>query len=539
MPRIRTLACLLFVILLSSCIREEFDPGKFRLSGSLEPGLAVPVGFSKLEVEKFLRDASEDSILRISDDGFLSLRYSSNVLSGTIGELFSIPPVNLQTSILNQTDLIIDIPVPGTNLELEDSILIPFTLAETSARLDSIQLQSGNLQVDIDAPGINGNITLEFPGLQNNGIPFSAAINLPDNGFSLSLAGYTIIAEHDTVNTNMLRCMLTVNLESPVGPILPGESVLGISTGLDNLVYETIFGDFSELEIDIPSIKYAPGVFSQVAEGQFEFAAPKISLFFTNSVGAAGGIAFRQIEAIDRNNIHHSLSGPGVPTPADPKIIAYPGVNLLGEAVNDSIIIDATNSNLPVILGSNPDTIIISASASLDPPEDGNPAFLHYDSRYSVDAALEIPIWAKAEFFVLLDTLGFDYLSTSLPVPEELERLIVRINITNSFPVSVTPQVYLFDENFVLLDSLFSGTEGIEGGDDTNGDGKVDPHIQDPFEIDLSKSTIVNLSNTHSIVTRGKLITTGYPEKDVRFYVDYFLYYNIGLIAQLKINTGK
>jgi hypothetical protein len=304
-------------------------------------------------------------------------------------------------------------------------------------------------------------------------------------------------------------------------------------------LYETIFGDFSGLEIDIPSIEYAPGVFSQVAEGQFEFAAPKISLFFTNSVGAAGGIAFRQIEAIDRNNIHHSLSGPGVPTPDDPKIIAYPTVNLIGDAVNDSLIIDATNSNLPVVLGVNPDTIIISALASLDPPEDGSTAFLRYDSRYSVDASMEIPMWAKAEFFVLLDTLEFDYLSTSLPVPEELERLIVRINIINGFPVEVIPQVFIFDENFVLLDSLFSGTEGIEGADDTNGDGKVDPQSQDPLEIDLSKTTIENLSNTHFIVTRGKLATTGYPDRDVKFFVDYYLYYNIGLIAQLKINTGK
>jgi hypothetical protein len=155
-----------------------------------------------------------------------------------------------------------------------------------------------------------------------------------------------------------------------------------------------------------------------------------------------------------------------------------------------------------------------------------------------VDASLEIPVWGKAEFFVLLDTLEFDYLSTSLPVPEELERLIVRVNITNGFPVEVIPQVYLLDENLVVIDSLFTG-QGIEGGDDKTGDGKVDPHSQEPFDIDLTNTKIEHLSNTYFIVTRGKLATTGFPDKDVKFFADYFLYYNIGLIAQLKINTGK
>jgi hypothetical protein len=91
----------------------------------------------------------------------------------------------------------------------------------------------------------------------------------------------------------------------------------------------------------------------------------------------------------------------------------------------------------------------------------------------------------------------------------------------------------------ILLDSLFKGEEMIEGATDLNGDGKTDPHIQDPVDIDLPRPTIDMLYHTRYLVTRGKILTTNFPDEDVRFYMSCFLDYNAGLLARLKIKTGK
>jgi len=42
-----------------------------------------------------------------------------------------------------------------------------------------------------------------------------------------------------------------------------------------------------------------------------------------------------------------------------------------------------------------------------------------------------------------------------------------------------------------------------------------------------------------TLLTKGRITTTDFPVKDVKFYISYYMDYNIGLIAQLKINTGK
>ncbi len=101
------------------------------------------------------------------------------------------------------------------------------------------------------------------------------------------------------------------------------------------------------------------------------------------------------------------------------------------------------------------------------------------------------------------------------------------------------PQIYLLDENRVLIDSLFTGKERIEGAGDRNGDGRADPQKQDPIDIDLPDTRIDNLYDARYIIIKARLLTTAYPSEDVKLYSTYFLDCNIGLIAQLKVRTGK
>jgi hypothetical protein len=230
-----------------------------------------------------------------------------------------------------------------------------------------------------------------------------------------------------------------------------------------------------------------------MTEGEILFANPEIKLFFQNSVGVPFGIYFSRIDAIDGNNPGYPLTGPGIPSAASLKIIGYPLLSQAGQTISDSLVIDSNNSNLSEFLATKPDSITINASSeitSLTPP---STSFISHDSKYKVSAAIELPLWGRADFLLLLDTIAFDDLSSALPPPEEVERLIVRTSITNSFPVTVYPQIYLLDENHIMLDSLFTGLEKIEGATDTNGDGIADPHKQPPIDIDLPRSRIDNL----------------------------------------------
>jgi hypothetical protein len=538
MIRLITILFLISVSLLS-CVREEFDPAKFDASLNLKPGLAIPVGYSHLQIEKYLTDSAYTDQLIIADDGFLSLYYSTSVVSGTMSDLLSFPPISVNNTLINTTGSAIDLQTPGASLNISDSVSIPVTLLQTTARLDSIHLLTGALHVDITTGNITGTVTYLFPGLELNGQPYTITRNFSNPDFTLNLANYSIIPEHDAGGNNILKCILSFNLQNPSGPVNAGSSLLSAQVNLNALSYETIYGDFSGYNIGLPAFNFATAFFSKIDGGQFQFFDPKLKLLFANSVGVPLSLSFSRFEAIDRNSNRITLTGTGVPSLANPKIIGYPALNQNGQTIPDSLQLDRTNSNLSALLASNPDSISMSATAGIIPVAGNGTTFINHDSYYDVTAAVELPLWGKGEFLVLFDTMSFDYLSTTLPAPEELERVIIRLNITNSFPVAMNAQIYMLDENRVLLDSLFTQEIKIEGASDTNNDGIADPHQQDMIDVDLPRSKIDILNNTYFIVTRGRITTTDFPVKDVKFYLSYYMDYNIGLIAQLKINTGK
>jgi hypothetical protein len=530
---------LLLIFVTEGCIKEEFDPSKFDASLELQSGLAIPVGFSHLAFEEYLTDSIIGEELRIDEDGFLSLFYSAPLDSGVMEDILSVSDTTINSQVINQTASVIFLTTPGATFNLTDSVNIPVGSAEVNARIDSIQVLSGTIALDVNSANLTGTVTYIINGLQMNGTPFSITRNLSNPDFIQSLSGYTIIPEHDLSGNNLLKCNILLTLQTPSGPVASGETILNLQTNLSNIAYETIYGDFGGFSIDLPSRNIPTPFFNKLNGGEIIFADPKFKLFFSNSAGVPFGIYFRRIDAIDRSGISHPLSGPGVPVQTSPKIIGYPALNQSGQTISDSLVLDRNNSNLPDFIASSPDSIAVEGSAEIVQLPGTATTFIRNDSRYSVSAEIEVPLWGKADFLILLDTLTFDYLTSSLPPPEEIEKLIIRTSITNSFPVTAYPQIYLLDENRVLIDSLFTGSEKIEGATDTNGDGKADPEKQAPVDIDLPRSKIDNLFATRFILVKGSIMTTDFPAIDVKLYSTYFLDYNVGLIAQIKVKTEK
>jgi hypothetical protein len=537
----RQLSIALFVGILffSSCIREEFDPAKYDGSLNLKTGLAAPVGYSHIEIEKYLRDAQASNELRIDESGFLSLYYSANIFSANAGDLISLTPVSQSFSIENTTGATIDIQTPDPGIVLHDTIFIPVSLNLTTGKLDSILLNTGTLVINTVSGNVSGSLSLSFPGIHDNGTPAGSVHSLGGAAENFILNNFMLIPEKGAGDNYFLRCILTLNLEAPSGPIANGAEICGLNIDFNSPEFETIYGNFSGLAIDLPAISLTPGIFSQFLEGHFDFADPKFKLVFSNSFGIPIGISLNQFEVTDRVGQTFPLSGSGIPTPSQPRIIQYPPLTQEGELVADSLVLDKDNSNLPALMEANPDNLSVDASAQVDSIPDGGTGFIRSDSRLDISAVLDLPLWGRAEFLIMQDTLAFDYMSSSLPATEEIERAIIRISTTNGFPVSVIPQAYFLDANGILLDSLFEEPQQLQGASDNNGDGKADPTKMTPIDIDLPRDKIDILEATRFIITRGKVTTTNYPNEDVKFYSDYFLDYNFGLIVQLKINTGQ
>lgn len=366
---IRTISVILLLnTVFAACIKEKFDPAKFDASIDFRSGLAIPIGFSHLGFEKYFPDSLTGNELRIGKDGFMSLYYYTPIDSGVMEDLISISDANSSKYIVNQSGSVIFLNSPGSSFIYTDSLIIPITSTHTGARIDSIRLLSGTIQANINSNNLTGTILIQINGLRLNGLPFSTTRNLANPGFTLPLSGYSIIPGHDVSGNNILECAVTVSLQSASGPVNPGVSILDMQMGLSALSYETIYGDFGGYTIDFPARTIPTPFFNQLTGGQILFADPKFKLFFSNSAGVPFGIWFRRIDAIDGNRTSHSLTGPGIPAAGNPEIINYPSLVQAGQIINDSLIIDRTNSNLPGFINATPDSIVIEASAEIVNP---------------------------------------------------------------------------------------------------------------------------------------------------------------------------
>lgn len=524
---------------ITGCIKEVFDPQNFDPSLNFTPGIALPLGFARLSFEKYLEETSLDEELEISADGFLSIQYSTEIDSGVMSDIFTIDDASVTGSVLNQTGSVLNLATAGMSFNAADSVFLQITSSKPDATIDSITFRSGTISIDITSTSLTGNITISIINLVKNGIPFTSSRSLLNPDLTIQLSDYTLVPGHGTEGNNFLKCILELNIQTPSGPVNPGQTLLSAGINLTGPAYETIYGNFEGYRIDLPAQSVTTSFFSQMSGGHLYFADPSFRLYFENSIGIPFGLYFTTIDAIDDANIHYPLTGPGIPSSTSPKIIRYPGLTQPGVILSDSLVIGRSNSNLPDFISVFPDSVVISGGVMIANPDPPGTTFIKYDSEYKISATIELPLYGKADFLILLDTMTFDYLSSSLPPPEELEKLIVRSSIINSFPVSAQPQIYLLDENQVLLDSLFSWNEVIEGAADTNGDGKADPHKSAPIDIDLPRSKIDALFDTRYIIVKARLSTTDYPDTDVKLYSSYYLDYNVGVIAQLKIKTGK
>jgi hypothetical protein len=539
MPKQLSSSLLVLFLLFQSCVKEEFAPSNFDGSLNLNTGLATPIGYSHVSTGKFLGDAQANNELKTDESGFMSLYYSHSVFSATARDLLSLTPISQSFSIKNNSGSAIDLQVPGSQMTIYDTIHIPLALNLNAERIDSIRLSSGTLVMNTTSSSTNGTVTMYYPGILRNGIPLTFVHGLNAAAENHLLDQCVLVPEKGAGENYYLRCILTINLVAPTGPIPEDSELFGLTIDFSTPVFETLYGNFSTLTIDLPAISLTPGIFSQFLDGHFDFKDPKFKLLFSNSFGIPIGISLTSFDVTDRYGQHIALTGSAIPGPGNPEIIQYPLISQEGELVTDSILFTKDNSNLPVLLEANPNALDVSASAEVDSIQGGGTGFIRSDSRLDITAVLDLPLWGKAEFLIMQDTLAFDYMSNSLPAPEEIERAIIRISTTNGFPVTVIPQAYFLDGNGMLLDSLFEGPQQLQGASDNNGDGKADPTKMSPLDIDLPRDKIDILEATRFIITRGKVTTTNYPDEDVKFYSDYFLDYNIGLIVQLKINTGE
>lgn len=530
----------------SSCIKEEFNAENVDRSFRISPEVAAPIGYARYQMDELLDSINSTQIIS-DENGFMTLIYREYLESGKASDLVEIQPFEFSRGFDNSLPISFNLSSIIDTFTYSETTSIPVTLGiAEDARIDSVIGASLDLTFDFASQfDLNGEICVESQDIiDSQGNTFSKCIGLNDPTSVYSLADYTLHLTETPADYARIDVVITIKLTASTGIILPGDEIVNFTVGLSAIEYDVIYGYFGQFSLDLPAVSIPMDLYNPIYQGSFYFEGAELRMIFSNSFGIPIEMTINEFGVEGRNGQFTSITGGNLPAPGVPTVLGYPGLLEIGDVKVDSFILNADNSNLFTVLETGPSELRLDVEGRINPlGTEYN--FVTDSSEYNVLLELYLPLNGYADNLVVRDTLDFVFSDFYNKPPEEIDSLIMRFNFTNGFPLNIKVQSYFYDENDVLLDSLFHDPEDpasfIPAATDSDGDGKVEPPA-DPYavQVPLSRQQIDNISSSSYMVVYYTLTTPGAdqnPPENVQFYLDYFFEVHVGVIGKLDVNS--
>jgi len=519
MKRKPVLLVLLFLLALSSCVKESYDMDKLSGEVALNPGIVVKAVKGKLTLGNVV-EPDDDLVF---DDGLLKFVFTEDAIINFQLEDFY---TQFEAVSFDSTSSIASVSVP----DIRDTIQIE---PGDDVKLKKMKVTTG--QVDYTMTSwctFDISIDLLLPSVDDGGTPLTETINVPAgqvvNG-TIDLDG--VLASFDSKTTepfNLLPIEYDINVLSAPPGYDPSDSVkLSLSLNQPDFDYITgYFGTQAEesekdtLDLDMEDF------FSRLT-GSIFLTSPSITISYDNSFG----IPLRVDAEVKGINDEEEII-----LDRDPVDLDYP-TSIDNREVSSSFTIDKTNSTLPELISMLPYEIEYYGSASTNP--DGETAednIIFSNSSFIADMEVEIPLEFRIANLQLSDTTDNFFISDD---PDEdnpidmLEKLEILFYVENGFPLGASVMMELYDStSMTILESITTGDFLLPAPVDANG--RVTAPSIGNVEIEFTPEFLDAIQEADQIIISFTLNTTDNGNTDVKIYSDY----NIVFSAAVKLKAG-
>ncbi len=350
------------------------------------------------------------------------------------------------------------------------------------------------------------------------------------SGFTFDLTGIS----GNTYNTYYSHLVASIDSTGELVTISKNDSVM-ISYTLQQIVPEFIGGYLGQQIVTIgPSETLFDGL-KNIKSGSIGLESTAVDLTVKNGIGVTGRVNLYELTAMNTSTGHNvSLEwdelnkplavAPAVFSPFTPSITVF--------SLNNS------NSNIKALVENLPDKLKYAMDFFVNPA--GNSSFYHdfaYDtSGLDVALHLTVPLSLIASNLVLQDTFDFSLGSGEEGDPAIKEGTFSLIAY-NGFPFMAAPQLYFYDADFNLLDSLFTAPSEITPGQ-LNEQCLVAAPVKSVLTVPVNEEKMNRLRAAHSVMVRSSFTTTtsGSCNSYLKIYDDYQL--TIKLTGSFIFYTG-
>jgi hypothetical protein len=489
-----------WMLIVSGCDINQLEFSNLE-TPTIESSIALPIGEFTYSLGELVGELDDTSLIFEEDPETLlyslvyntTINYAANELDfidiGDVTNSFNIP--------LPTTPAVSE----ATIVSIDTTFTLPFPANDGDA-LDSLIYASGtfDLLVSTSMTSVSHTLTIiDTRNVSGNSISFS------DNSYPSLTTGYDLANHTNSLervngeNLYSVRMQIEVNLG--VGQSIPSGRSVSVSMTYSNQSFQTLFGNFGKDTIQFGTTSFAVDFFESLGgSGALTFRNPQINMTFDNSVGIPIGILFDEVYGVS-DSTRTYLSGAATNSPQG---IETPGLDQIGESVEDSIKLSATNSNLNEIFGNTPNEIVFNLSGVSNPFDSSSTNFFIPGSG-QVDAEVEIRLPMEMQVNDLTRAISFD-LADGIDV-QGTDSITMRIVALNLLPFSTLMDVYFFsaagDTLHQLDQSLVMATPFI------NIDFEADEAEPNAADIPLSSEGIEALADTRRI---DVVLTLNTPE---------------------------
>jgi len=528
----------------TSCYKDKLDFSKLSTNIDWNPNFAVPAVHSSLTIRDVLRDYDTTNLFVEDQTGFLYLMYHKQVFSLPASDYVTLPDQSFSDNFTGTDFIAQGFPAtsPATVTKNYTQLMI---LQLTSDSFDSLVFKNGTFSIDVSSTFLHtGLLTVTFPTIRKNNLPYSETVNISTstgtftyNQSFYDLADYS--ADFTNPGFNQLPVSLSLTLVNSGNPVLPTNQV-SVNMSINTLQYKIIYGNIGQRNIPIQEDTVNVEIFNNTLQGSVYFMDPKFRLFVSNSFGVPFNATFSDFK------IYSSVSNQYVtypfPSAYNPLLVAAP-TTVGQQPVVTPIILDTTTfPNIRTIVSENPRYVHVTTNAQSNPTGSTQYNFIQDTSRLAVDLEVELPLWGRASWWILQDTLDFnfsDYYKDSTIDLHNVEWVKFRLNILNGMPTEAGVQIYLTDTLYNIIDSIFTPQNmGIIASGILGGTGKVIAPTRKISDVMYYGSRLANLQNVKKALVRGSVHTSNMGATIVRFYSEYAIDVKMGVQVQAKINTN-
>ena len=510
---------LVAVILLASCIDErKYDFQQVTVS----PTLAFPVAFGDLGIVEILSN-KDTAYVRSYPDGLLYLFYEKTLPSRDIRDLFSLPNVTSTTSF----------NLPAGTLPASNSS----TLVGTVDRQVDLNLSPEQLTEILLKGGTAAHALLLSKQTSPPGLPLEATITLLDvihkvttqpltmtvgNGAgSVSLTDYVM-----RLVNNRFAIRISLSIKPHPTTYIPPSTQANVQLGFNNMEFDYIKGFFGDQATTLPAQTVDRSVFrSTLKDASVSFVEPQLFLKAVNEYGIPCEVTFSVLRA--RKG---SSTLPIQTSPASPVALAVPSV--LGGSATTTMNV----TNAQAIMNFEPEQLEYTVAARINKGLASGSNFMADTSKLTVSMVTEVPLYGRVTGITVTDTLAVDLNELS---ETKVSEASLKVTARNEMPLDANIQIYLMNESFQVLDSLFGKNQTylvkasqVDGAGDLKSPGITN------LDLTLEPARVTKLFSSRYLLVKS-VMSTARDANDVflnvKFRSSYRLKLNVGMRAKLKI----